>query len=155
MTSVPIATVAGGETTPADAEILTFTEINKDAIYKTKEEAYQILADSIVEQVQLAQSENATIVTKSIHLCGEMASDLAFVSALREKMPDCQLTPMDSFSNLRLPTEADDAVFTRPVVPFWTAIGALLILVAGGLLAGWIPAQRAVAIKPIDALREE
>lgn len=39
MTSVPIATVAGGESTPADAEILTFTEINKDAIYKTKEEA--------------------------------------------------------------------------------------------------------------------
>ena len=39
MTSVPIATVAGGETTPADAEILTFTEINKEAIYKTKEEA--------------------------------------------------------------------------------------------------------------------
>ena len=51
--------------------------------------------------------------------------------------------------------QGDDAVFTRPVVPFWTAIGALLILVAGGLLAGWIPAQRAVAIKPIDALREE
>lgn len=51
--------------------------------------------------------------------------------------------------------QGDDAVFTRPIIHFWTAIGALLILVAGGLLAGWIPAQRAVAIKPIDALREE
>jgi putative ABC transport system permease protein len=51
--------------------------------------------------------------------------------------------------------QGDDAVFTRPTIPFWTAIGALFILVAGGLLAGWIPAQRAVAIKPIDALREE
>ena len=39
MTSVPIATVAGGESTPADAEIITFTEIDKDAIYKTKAEA--------------------------------------------------------------------------------------------------------------------
>ena len=39
MTSVPIATVAGGETTPADAEIITFTEIDKSAIFKTKEEA--------------------------------------------------------------------------------------------------------------------
>ena len=85
--------------------------------------AYQILADSIAEQVQLAQSENATIVTKSIHLCGEMASDLAFVSALREKMPDCQLTPMDSFSNLRLPTEADDAAAVLSCVG---AIGAAL-----------------------------
>ena len=51
--------------------------------------------------------------------------------------------------------QGDDAVFTRPVVPFWTAVGALLILVAGGLLAGWVPARRALAIKPIDALREE
>ena len=51
--------------------------------------------------------------------------------------------------------QGDDAVFTHPIVPFWTAIVALFILVAGGLLAGWIPAQRAVAINPIDALREE
>ena len=39
MTSVPIATVAGGESTPADAEIITFSEIDKNAIYKTKAEA--------------------------------------------------------------------------------------------------------------------
>jgi putative ABC transport system permease protein len=40
-------------------------------------------------------------------------------------------------------------------MPFWKAIISLLILVAGGLLAGWIPARRAIAIKPIEALREE
>jgi hypothetical protein len=39
MTSVPIATVAGGDADPAAAEILTFAEINKDAIYKTEAEA--------------------------------------------------------------------------------------------------------------------
>ena len=60
---------------------------------------------------------------------------------------------LDVLANL-LP-QGDDAVFTRPIVPFWTAIAALLILVAGGLLAGWKPARRALAIKPIDALREE
>ena len=51
--------------------------------------------------------------------------------------------------------QGDDAVFTRPSIPFWTAIAALLILVAGGLLAGWIPARRALAIKPVEALAEE
>ena len=39
MTSVPISTVGGGESNPADANIITFTEINKNAIYKNKAEA--------------------------------------------------------------------------------------------------------------------
>ena len=39
MTSVPISTVAGGEAAPASANIITFTEIDKSAIYKTKAEA--------------------------------------------------------------------------------------------------------------------
>ena len=39
MTNVPISTVAGGNSDPASANILTFTEINKSAIYKTKAEA--------------------------------------------------------------------------------------------------------------------
>lgn len=51
--------------------------------------------------------------------------------------------------------QGDDAVLTRPYISFWTAITALVILVAGGLLAGWLPARRALAVKPIDALREE
>jgi putative ABC transport system permease protein len=49
----------------------------------------------------------------------------------------------------------DDTVFARLAIPFWTAIASLLILVAGGVLAGWIPARRALDIKPIEALREE
>lgn len=49
----------------------------------------------------------------------------------------------------------DDTVFSRLSIPFWTAIVSLLILVAGGLLAGWMPSCRALAIKPIEALKEE
>ena len=55
----------------------------------------------------------------------------------------------------RMLPQGDDAVFAQPTMPFWLAIISLLILVAGGMLAGWIPAKRALAIKPIDALREE
>jgi putative ABC transport system permease protein len=51
--------------------------------------------------------------------------------------------------------QGDNTVFSRLSIPFWTAIISLLILLVGGLLAGWIPAKRAVAIKPIEALQEE
>ena len=40
-------------------------------------------------------------------------------------------------------------------VSFWTAIGAALLLAALGVLAGLAPAARAMAIKPVDAMREE
>lgn len=51
--------------------------------------------------------------------------------------------------------QGDDAVFTRPYLPFTTVVIALLILMAGGLLAGWMPVRRALSIQPVDALREE
>jgi putative ABC transport system permease protein len=51
--------------------------------------------------------------------------------------------------------QSDDMLFQNLTVPFWTAIVSLLILVAGGLLAGWIPTRRALSINPIEALREE
>jgi putative ABC transport system permease protein len=50
---------------------------------------------------------------------------------------------------------AETQMFTRPEVDFGVAVTSLAILVVSGLLAGFIPAQRAVRIKPIDALRSE
>jgi putative ABC transport system permease protein len=46
-------------------------------------------------------------------------------------------------------------MFTNPEVDFNKAITALTILIICGAFAGWIPAKRAVSIKPIDALRDE
>lgn len=51
--------------------------------------------------------------------------------------------------------QGEDAVLTRPAISFWTAITALLLLIAGGLVAGWMPVRRALAIRPVEALREE
>lgn len=51
--------------------------------------------------------------------------------------------------------QGDDAVFAQPFIPLWMTVLALLILVAGGVVAGLIPALHALAVKPVDALREE
>lgn len=45
--------------------------------------------------------------------------------------------------------------FTNPYMPFWTGIISLLILIAGGLLAGLIPARRALRIELVKALSDE
>ncbi|SHK31092.1 type IV pilus biogenesis protein PilM [Fibrobacter sp. UWEL] len=97
-------------------------------VNKSREEAYQILADGIAEQMRLAQEENAAIVAKIVNLCGEMASDLAFVETLRQKLSDSQLVLMDSFSNLRLPVDAEDAA---AVLCCSGAIGAALNVMEG------------------------
>ncbi len=45
--------------------------------------------------------------------------------------------------------------FREPIVPFVTAVWSTLVLLFSGLLAGAIPAWRALQIKAIDAIREE
>ena len=51
--------------------------------------------------------------------------------------------------------DLSDFPYTNPTVPIPLVIGALTSMVLLGTLIGLIPAQRAVSIKPIDALREE
>lgn len=48
-----------------------------------------------------------------------------------------------------------DFPYTNPTVPVPLVLGSLLLMVVLGILIGLIPAQRAVSIRPIDALREE
>tara|TARA_R110002051_G_scaffold66515_8_gene120454 strand:+ start:8144 stop:9406 length:1263 start_codon:yes stop_codon:yes gene_type:complete len=52
-------------------------------------------------------------------------------------------------------TKDIDFPYTNPTVPIPYVIGALIIMVVLGTLIGLIPAQRAVSIRPIEALREE
>ncbi len=51
--------------------------------------------------------------------------------------------------------ENRDSMFKNPEINFHIAMIALTILILSGALAGFIPAKRAVSIKPIDALRYE
>jgi putative ABC transport system permease protein len=50
---------------------------------------------------------------------------------------------------------SERTMFLNPGVSFGNALQALAILVAAGLVAGFIPAQRAVAVNPVVALRSE
>lgn len=52
-------------------------------------------------------------------------------------------------------TGADTAMFNNPEVDFDKAITALTVLIIAGALAGFIPAKKAVSVKPIDAIRNE
>lgn len=45
--------------------------------------------------------------------------------------------------------------FKNPTVDFLTALSATAILIISGAFAGYVPARRAAAVKPIEALRDE
>ena len=53
-----------------------------------------------------------------------------------------------------MPPESN-TMFASPSVDLGVVFVALLILVGSGLLAGFIPAQTAINVKPVDALRTE
>ena len=50
---------------------------------------------------------------------------------------------------------AEAEMFKNPGVDFNIAVTALIVLIAAGLFAGFIPARKAVSIKPVEALRAE
>ena len=52
-------------------------------------------------------------------------------------------------------TPSEDVMFLDPQIGFGAAIAATVIIVLSGLLAGVLPAMRAIQIKAIDAIREE
>jgi putative ABC transport system permease protein len=45
--------------------------------------------------------------------------------------------------------------FRDPTIDLGTAVQALVAMLIAGALAGWVPARRAAAIRPIEALRDE
>ena len=51
--------------------------------------------------------------------------------------------------------DLSDFPYTNPTVPLKFIFGALALMIILGTLIGMLPAQKAVSIKPIDALREE
>jgi putative ABC transport system permease protein len=56
---------------------------------------------------------------------------------------------------LQLMSGIDTPFFANPEADFSIAVSATLMLIIAGAFAGFVPAQRAARIKPIEALRDE
>ncbi|MPN00947.1 Macrolide export ATP-binding/permease protein MacB [bioreactor metagenome] len=51
--------------------------------------------------------------------------------------------------------EVQMSVFKNPTVNMGYAIFATVVLIIAGIVAGYLPARKAVRIKPIEAMRQE
>ena len=123
----------------ADYAGVTMLWLNKDSLQALRcvstlslvntstEQAYELLANAICEQMSEAKEQNTMPEMKQVHICGEMAMDPLFVQKLRAKLTDdCQLILMDSFSNLRLPVdEVDSAAVLNCVGAIGTALSVM------------------------------
>ena len=94
---------------------------------KTENAAYPILANEIVEQMKLVQSENAVKGVTDVRLCGEMASNELFVNILMDKLPEYQVSLVTGLSQL----PSDESVNPVDMICCVGAVGAALNLVEG------------------------
>ncbi len=69
----------------------------------------------------------------------------------------CGIGLLELINNLieKAPSDGKEVFFKNPGVDLNIAIIALTVLVVSGIFAGLIPAQRALSIKPVEALRAE
>ena len=89
----------------------------------------------IISQV-LSESLLLTILAGLVGLCIGVGI-MAIVAMITSNMP------------------SDNAMFQDPNLGFGAAVAATVIVIISGLLAGVLPAWRAIQIKAIDAIREE
>jgi len=54
-----------------------------------------------------------------------------------------------------LTDEPQMSIFTNPTVDIGYALFATVILIIAGVVAGYLPARKAVRVQPIEAMRQE
>ncbi|MFC0779390.1 ABC transporter permease [Flavobacterium sp. HJSW_4] len=88
---------------------------------------------------------------------GQILSESIFLTIISGMFGIAVATGIIALLNMALDSmpPGSDTMFANPTVDLGVVFVALLILVGSGLLAGFIPAQIAISVKPVDALRTE
>ena len=88
---------------------------------------------------------------------GQILSESIFLTIISGMFGIAFATGLIALLNIALDSmpPGNDTMFANPSVDLGVVFVALLILVGSGLLAGFIPAQTAINVKPVDALRTE
>ncbi|MBS7252647.1 ABC transporter permease [Flavobacterium branchiicola] len=88
---------------------------------------------------------------------GQILAESIFLTIISGMFGIAVATGIIAILNMVLDSMPPDSntMFANPSVDLGVVFVALLILVGAGLLAGFIPAQTAINVKPIDALRTE
>lgn len=88
---------------------------------------------------------------------GQILSESIFLTIISGMLGIAVATGIIALLNMALDSMPPDSntMFANPSVDLRVVFVALLILVGSGLLAGFIPAQTAINVRPVDALRTE
>jgi putative ABC transport system permease protein len=88
---------------------------------------------------------------------GQILSESIFLTIISGMFGIAVATGIIALLNMVLDSmpPGSNTMFANPSVDLRVVFVALLILVGSGLLAGFIPAQTAINVKPVDALRTE
>lgn len=88
---------------------------------------------------------------------GQILSESIFLTIISGMLGIAVATGIIALLNMALDSmpPGSNTMFANPSVDLRVVFVALLILVGSGLLAGFIPAQTAINVKPVDALRSE
>ncbi|MCD9575830.1 ABC transporter permease [Flavobacterium soyae] len=88
---------------------------------------------------------------------GQILSESIFLTIISGMFGIAVATGIIALLNMALDSmpPGNDTMFANPSVDLGVVFVALIILVGSGLLAGFIPAQTAINVKPVDALRTE
>lgn len=90
---------------------------------------------------------------KPHNIVGQIMCESMLLTALSGLTGLCLGVALLAFLNNALGDGNDS--FAHPYMPFWTGVMSLAVLILGGLLAGYMPARRALNIELVQALANE